>query len=154
MPERFPIYSKAELLAMMDEGWRELRAQVRHLGRTGLAEKTPTGWTYKDLVAHVAAWEEEAARRLRILVAGGDVPNFGGAEAVDAFNARAVAERRLVGPEAIVDELEAAHRQLVQIVRELPDALVADERTQRWVGGNTFGHYGEHRAELQTFTPR
>jgi hypothetical protein len=154
LPDAFPTYTKAELVEQMENGWRELRAAVRHIGRTGLTQATSTGWTYKDLLAHVAAWEEEAARRLRIVTAGGEVPDFGSDAAVNAFNARAVEERRLVGPEAIVDELEAAHRQLVKIVRDLPDALVAQDRVQRWIGANTFGHYAEHRDELSAFTPR
>ena len=141
------------MLRRIDEGWRELREGIRHLGRAGMGRRTPTGWTYKDLVGHIAAWEEEAARGLRTLVSGGEVPRFGTDDAVDAFNARAVAERRLVGAEAIIDELEAAHRQLVTVVTGLSDEVIADERTQRWIDANTFGHYAEHRDELATRGP-
>lgn len=144
----WPILEREALLGSVDEGWREFRAQVRHLGWSRMAERTPTGWTYRDLVAHAAAWEEEAARRLRALQAGADVPEFGTDAAVDVFNARAVEERRLVGAEAIVDELDTAHRMLVSLIRELPEELLRDPRVQRWVGANTFGHYAEHRVEL------
>ena len=140
--------AKAELLRLVDEGWRRFRASVRHLGWAGMGQRTPTGWTYKDLVAHTAAWEEEAARRLRAFRDSRDVPDFGGDAAVDAFNARVIEERRLVGAEAIVDELDTAHRQLVALIRELPEELLRDERAQRWVGANTFAHYAEHGDEL------
>lgn len=154
MPDDAITFGKAELLRRVDAGWRELRELVRHIGRAGLGERTPTGWTYKDLLAHVAAWEEEAARRLRVVRAGEDIPSFSSDAEIDAFNARAVRERRLVGPEAILDELEAAHRQLVRLIADLPTELLADPRAQRWIAGNTFGHYGEHRDELAAFTAR
>ena len=142
-----PVVPKDELLNRIAEGWREFRGQVRHLGIAGMQRRTPSGWTYKDLVAHAAAWEEEAARRIRAYRAGARVESLT-VEAVDAFNARAVDERRLVGAEAIVEELEAAHRILVSLVRELRDEELADERVQRWIIGNTYGHYAEHREEL------
>ena len=152
MPDAFPILAKDDLLARIDEGWREFRARVRHVGREGMSRRTTAGWTYRDLLAHVAAWEEEAARGLRALREGGEIPRFGTDAAVDAFNARAIEERRLVGAEAIVDELEAAHRTLVALVRDLRPELVPDPRLQRWVAGNTFGHYAEHAAELDAGT--
>jgi hypothetical protein len=148
------VLTRAELLARVDRAWRDLRERVRHLGRARLAERTATGWTYKDLVGHMAAWEEEAARGLRALRDGGEVPTFGSGAAVDAFNERAVRERRLVGPEAILDELEAAHRQLVRVIEALPEALLADARAQRWIAGNTYNHYAEHDDELGAFTAR
>ena len=154
MPDGTAPLNKSDILAQVDVGWRELREGIRHLGRGGMRERTPTGWTYKDLIAHLAAWEEEAARRLRALATGGAVPVFGSDAEIDAFNARAVEERSLVGAEAIVDELEAAHRQLVKVVADLSEEIVADTRAQRWIGGNTFGHYAEHRDELRAFTSR
>jgi len=154
LPDGSATLNKTEILAQVDVGWREVRELIRHLGRAGMRERTATGWTYKDLIAHLAAWEEEAARRLRTLASGGDIPVFGSDAEIDAFNARAVDERRLVGAEAIVDELEAAHRQLVKVLEQLPDEIVVDPRAQRWIGGNTFGHYAEHRDELVSFTSR
>ena len=64
MPDGAAPLNKGDILAQVDVGWRELREGIRHLGRGGMRERTTTGWTYKDLIAHLAAWEEEAARRL------------------------------------------------------------------------------------------
>jgi hypothetical protein len=113
-----------------------------------MARRTPAGWTYRDLVAHVAAWEVEAARRLRALRDRAALPPRMTDADVDAFNARVVEEHRLVGAEAVVDELDAAHRVLVALVRGFPDDLLADPRAQTWIAANTFSHYPEHRAEL------
>jgi len=98
----------------------------------------------------MAAWESEAARRLRALRDGGALPAPMSDADVDAFNARAVEEHRLVGSEAIVDELDAAHRVLVALVRALSEELLRDPRAQGWIAANTFEHYPDHRAELET----
>lgn len=154
MPDAFPIHSRDELLARIDAGWREFRAAVRHIGRERMSERTRAGWTYRDLVAHVAAWEEEAARGLKTVAAGGDLPRFGTDDAVNAFNERAVAERRLVGAEAILDELEAAHRALVTLVKDVAPDRLPERRMQQWIAANTFAHYAEHREELAAATER
>ncbi len=154
MPERDPILARAELLAQVEAGWREFRGLIRHVGWAGMKGRTPAGWTYKDLLAHVAAWEEEAARSLRALTAGAAPPSYDDDAAVDAFNARAIEERRLVGPEAILDELASAHRALVALVRSMPDEVLGDARSQRWIANNTFAHYAEHRAELASSAAR
>ncbi len=140
------VLDREELLRRVEEGWREFRTAVRHLGIAGMKARSPTEWTYKDLVAHAAAWEEEAARRLRAFRKSGERRRWN-AE-VDAFNARAVEERSLVGAEAIVDELDTAHRLLLDEIAKLEDAQVRDSWTQHLVAGNTFEHYAEHRDEL------
>ncbi len=135
--------ARDELLARVDSGWREFRARVRHLGRDGMARKTPVGWTYTDLVAHVAAWEDATRRRLRAFQERGERPGPPGE--VDDFNAKVVAEHRFVGAEAILGELETAHRMLVEEIVRL-DAV--DDWIERIVAANTFGHYAEHAEEL------
>lgn len=148
----------AELLAKVDAAWTPFREAVRHVGRAKMDQPTGAGWTYHDLVAHVAGWHDLTARRLRAFRTTGafpgpgdetalGVPAFAGA---DEFNARLVSSHRLVGAEALVDELDTTFRAVRQ---EL--ALLGDEQIHAnadWVigilDGNTFGHYAEHAAEL------
>ncbi len=59
-----PVTS-SDLLARVDAGWRPFREAVRARGRARLNERTPTSWSYHDLLAHIAAWEDLTARRLR-----------------------------------------------------------------------------------------
>src|SRR5437867_4155839 len=47
-----------ELAARVDEAWRPIRERIREIGRARMGESLPNGWTYKDLVGHIAAWEE------------------------------------------------------------------------------------------------
>jgi hypothetical protein len=151
--------SKAQrLIARIEEGWRPFRDAVRGIGRGRFDERTAAGWTYRDLVAHCAAWEDLAARRLRAFRETGDRTYPEEARDTDAFNARVTASHRLVGAEALVDELDTAHRRLLEEVARLDDEqMEADVQATAWgpqswvvavVAGNTFGHYREHSAEL------
>ena len=151
------ISSQAELLARVDLGWRVFREAVRHVGRAKIDEPTGAGWTYHDLVAHVAAWHDLAARRLRILRTEGRFPGYNEGVAgiapfkdADEFNERVRASHRLVGAEALTDELDTTFRALRAEVAQLSDEQV--RANAGWVvavtGGNTYGHYLEHASEL------
>src|SRR5437016_1304918 len=82
---------------------RSCRAGIRERGRGGLGEKTPAGWTYKDLCAHAAAWLQEAVREL----AANEFTDWN-AGTIQEFNDRAVEAHRLVGAEAMLDELDTS----------------------------------------------
>jgi len=75
------------------------------------------------------------------------VPAFATA---DEFNARLVSSHRLVGAEALLDELDTTFRAVRQEVAALTDAqLEANEgKLVGLVAGNTYGHYEEHANEL------
>lgn len=148
----------AELLSRVDAAWKPFRESVRHVGRAKMGEPTGTGWTYHDLVAHVAGWHDLTARRLRVLRATGTLPGPGdeaalGVEAfssADEFNVRLVSSHRLVGAEALLDELDTTFRAVRQEVAGLSDAQLAanDGQLAGLIAGNTHGHYEEHAKEL------
>ncbi len=147
-----------ELLTKVDAAWRPFRDAVRGLGRGRFDEPTSAGWTYRDLVAHVAAWEDLAARRLRAFRETGEKTYPAPARDTDAFNARVAEAHRLVGAGALVDELDTAHRGLTEEIAWLTDEqLCADVQPTAWgpqswvvavVAGNSFGHYREHADEM------
>ncbi|MBM4421376.1 MAG: ClbS/DfsB family four-helix bundle protein, partial [Chloroflexi bacterium] len=130
------------------------RDAVRAVGRGGFERRTSVGWSVHDLVAHVAAWEAHAAGRLRAYRESGTPPPFVGE--VDALNAQFVASHRLVGAEALLDELDAAHRRLADELALLDEAAIAAH--DGWVGkviaANTFEHFAEHLRELEEATRR
>lgn len=149
---------RRSLLERVDAGWKPFRDAIRSLGRARINDATSVGWTYRDLIAHVAAWEDLTARRLQTYRETGERTYPAPARDTDAFNARVVESHRLVGAEALVDELDTAHRRLVEAIRQLSDEQVAAEvqptafGPQPWVvavvAGNSFGHYTEHAAEV------
>jgi hypothetical protein len=149
--------SKDQLLARMDEGWRAFREAVRHVGRARMEQPTGGGWTYHDLFAHIAGWHDLTARRMRVYRAEGRFPEYnegvGGIAPFkdgDEFNARLTSSHRLVGAEALTDELDTTFRSLRAEIAQLSDEQIRanDGWVASVVGGNTFGHYEEHATEL------
>jgi hypothetical protein len=149
--------TRADLLVEMDTGWQRFREAVRHVGRARMDDPTGTGWTYHDLFAHIAGWHDLTARRMRVYRAEGRYPEYnegvGGIAPFadgDEFNARLISSHRLVGAEALTDELDTTFRSLRAEIALLTDDQVRanDEWVIAIVAGNTYGHYEEHAKEL------
>ena len=68
----------------------------------------------------------------------------------DEFNARVVASHRLVGAEALTDELDTTYRALRGELAHLTDEQIHlnDDWVIKVVAGNTYGHYDDHATEL------
>jgi hypothetical protein len=149
--------TRADLLREVDKGWQRFREAVRHVGRARMDEPTGTGWTYHDLFAHIAGWHDLTARRMRVYRAEGRYPEYnegvGGIGPFadgDEFNARLTSSHRLVGAEALTDELDTTFRSLRAEIALLTDDQVRanDDWVIAIVAGNTYGHYEEHAKEL------
>jgi hypothetical protein len=123
--------------------WTPFRAAIRDRGRAGLGAKTSSGWTYKDLVAHAVGWMDQTVREMRT----GDFRTGWTKETIQEFNDRSVRTHELVGPEAMIDELDTVYRRLVETVRGLGDGEI-DERIARTLPYYTYLHWEEHFAEL------
>lgn len=137
----------AGLLARVDADWAPLRDAVRRKGRAGLADPSIDDWSYKDLLAHVIGWLQDVPRRIAAIRAGTHRSISGQAE-IDDYNARSVAERRLVGPEAIIDELDSSYRLLRDALGGLSVAEVSDPQVRGLVATRTYLHWDEHAEEL------
>jgi len=133
----------ADYADRIEKVWKPFRAAIRERGRAGLGEPTSSGWTYKDLVAHAVGWIHQAVREM-------DTKEFRTgwtSETIQEFNERSVRTHELVGPEAMIDELDTEYRRLVETVRGLPAGDV-DERIAATLPYYTYLHWEEHFAEL------
>ncbi|MBO0685366.1 MAG: DinB family protein [Candidatus Dormibacteraeota bacterium] len=92
------------------------------------------GWTAHQVLAHVLAWQEEAARRLVC----GQAPELTRCQ-VDEWNARALASMQDLSWEEILWRLQTGHDRLKGRLREEPPS---------WFGDRTYRHYMEHTREL------
>ena len=135
----------------------ELVNQVQDAG--GLTKVGPDGWTVKDHLAHVGAWE----RSLLALVKGEDRAAAMGLpetpEGTDAINEEIRKLHAKDTPEEALAYFRDSHVQLVATLGKLSDAdlqkpyshfQASDPDEHRpaiaWVAGNTYEHYAEHIA--------
>lgn len=133
----------SQLVARMEAAWRHFREAVRDRGRAGLGEATGAGWAYKDVVAHTIGWLQEAVKELRTR----EFTRWDG-PSIDAQNARTVQARALVGPEALLDELDTSYRSFVAAVRSLSDADLADDQVFGAAAFYGHLHWEHHFSEL------
>ncbi|MFI5038473.1 MAG: DinB family protein [Solirubrobacterales bacterium] len=146
-------------LPRIESAWNELAAlvdQVQDAG--GLTQAGADGWSVKDHLAHVAAWEHS----LLALVEGRDrLAGMGVQEPVeedtDAINEAVRKLHEKDTPDEALGYFRDSHAQLVAGLGKMSDAdlqkpyshyqpSAPDEKRPvvGWVAGNTYEHYAEH----------
>lgn len=119
----------------------------------------PDGWSVKDVMAHVAFWENYAAQRLQE-AARGETPKMLGdvdEARLNQINADALQAGRAQSLEQVQADFARVHRELIDAIQTVPQdpnavwwALWPDAETPRnLIEWNTTGHYDEHGADLQ-----
>lgn len=129
------ITTKTELLSAIDAGWNSLTDALSHLGETQLTGPTDAeGWTGKDHLVHLAAWE----RSMLYLLAG--KPRHAGLGVdemlylsgdFDAINAAIQSQQRDASLAGALAELRRVHEKLRASL-----AGLSDEDLQK-----TYSHY-------------
>jgi len=134
--------STKEALRRFDDVWAAFRGAIRERGRAGLMDRTPSGWSYRDMCAHAANWMQQAAIELE----SGEARSWT-ADTILAENARAVEAHRLVGAEAMLDELDTSHRRVRDTIAAITDERMRDPKVFGIVGFYTYLHWEEHLHE-------
>jgi hypothetical protein len=115
---------------------------------TYLLEPTlPNGWSDKDTLAHIAAWEWRCASLLGE-VYDTDTPLKAEPD-VDALNDEIYQERREWNWEEVEDDFRRAHQALLKAIRDMPLARLKDDIVQESIAEETWEHYEEHLPDLQ-----
>ena len=124
--------SRQEAISILEEGHARLHELLDAVPEADLVRESTIGggeWSAKDLIGHIAAWEEMALRSLNEWRRGEipwveheDGPFHGpGNENVDAFNARAVGENRRESLEEIRRKSDGTHQRLIAEIVGLSD---------------------------------
>jgi hypothetical protein len=160
MSERtFP--SKTELLSKIDAGWNELQSYLALLTYEQVVEPTDAaGWTAKDHLTHLAAWEDSVWAMLNYKPRAeymGLTPEIWATEDYDVMNA----VLREKYKEMTVPDLQkwffGVHERLVDKVKAMPEEELMrpyhhyqpgakwDLPAMHWVIIDTYEHYDEHK---------
>lgn len=144
MSSRTQHWTRAELIAMLDEVWAKyphrlsalpVDEQARFAQQQGYARP-------QDLLAHLGAWLEETVRVMPYLQRDERPPrNYANDQ---QFNAQAV-ERFAAVSHAEVEAWYQQQRLAVkQLTQQLPDDALEIKRVYRWLVGTIVEHYDEH----------
>jgi len=162
-----PPRDKAELMQRIEREWTALQRAIEGLGDEQMNVPDTGGWSIKDNLAHLAAWERfMRLHHLRDLppheVMGVDQATF---EQVDENGLNAILFERNRS-RSIADVLAGLNRSHADVLPDLEPMSFADLMKQRfpgdpearplidWVIGNTYDHYREHRAAIEKLAGR
>lgn len=124
------------------------------------SERTLGDWSIKDLLSHLAFWEEQAISMLRLVAEGraSDVVRPVNPQQIKSWNAREVANRRDLPLAAIFDGLVANYHELQNAVNAISEEEWQNTRVRSWRGHqqpisliaalDTYEHYNEHRQQI------
>jgi hypothetical protein len=153
------IYTKAETLSRMAERRAELERIVEEFKPDRLEVAGPDGWSAKDHLAHVAAWEKS----LLALLNGEDraeAVGIGRADYesmdTDGINEVIFEAHRSMPLAEVLEDFHSTHQRVLDTVEAMDDAdlympyshyqpdSVDDRPVINWVAGNTIRHFDEH----------
>lgn len=157
-----------ELLRRIDAEWAGYQGALADLADTDLlAPRPPEGWSLKDHIAHVAAWEQGIAgllsRAPRWQSMGVD-PDTLAEPGVDGLNAAVMALHREQPLEEVRAMATAAHARAREVIAGLSDADLsrpysdfdpAERRFDtsgpilRTIVDDTYEHYADHNEWLR-----
>jgi hypothetical protein len=154
-----------EVLEHVERNWSDLHAVLSGLSENQLVEPGPEGWSVKDHLAHILAWDRVPSTIVsgqpQWVAFGLDQSTYDRIDSVDQLNAL-IYERHRHRPLADVQaELSSVHAQLVEAIAGLADADLdraiadfgsdpTDQRPLRdKIEGDCWGHYAEHTTWLR-----
>jgi uncharacterized protein (TIGR03083 family) len=151
-----PAGALESLLHEIESRWRDLSAAARGLSEDEmLLPGAVGGWSVKDVLAHIAAWEQEGARRIDEIVRGnGAVLAWPNRDEENAFNAAAIEESAAKSLDEVVKRLEEAHRDFMDMLASFGEEVMLAELevpAVEWVPGWTYLHYQEHTPEIWAY---
>ena len=143
---------RENLAKRLESRWWDLYDSFQGLPRDLLQEPGVVGrWSIRDVLIHVATWDEEALKALPVIEEGGRVPRYstlyGG---IDAFNARTQERKQNLSLDQVFTELGETHGRLLAYLADVPDSAFAREnRFLRRLRQDTYGHYLEHADQIR-----
>jgi uncharacterized damage-inducible protein DinB len=151
MTEPAPNPAVAEAIAQIERSWHGLTAELDQIPRERMLDAGAVGvWSVKDLLGHIAYWDEEALNAGQRHLTGEPDPEFD----FDAINGREAARRA----DRTLDEQWAEMNQAHQAVLTYICSQSGDEPAALGLcgclSGYTYEHYDTHAADLRAWRDR
>ena len=141
------------IIDKIESSYSDLVRLTRSVPVTKVEEATlSNGWSVKDVLAHIAAWERRCANLLdESHVSDGP---FEAEPDVDALNREFYEERNEWEWEEVENNFRETHEELIEAIRQLPAERLNDSFIQESIAEETWKHYAEHLPELQQWHRR
>lgn len=146
---------REKTLAEMASARKNFLAALDRLSEEQMVRPVVGEWSVKDLLAHVACWEEVLLPDIQRL-ARGDAPALAAFDIkkVDEWNEKLMSLRRHFSLEQARRELELRREQLLDAVGKLPDSAFAEGQFARNLLKVCVIHDGEHEQDIRDWRKR
>ena len=148
--------------AQLDAGWQRLQRVIEQLGPNGLQRPINGGWTVKEMLAHLAFWDETSLPVIESLYRGKpELPTatwYGGDDLevgphapwpdADTHNAREARWARHHTTEEVLARLQRARDQLKRILATVTDEEGRGPIGEQWSAAEVNRHVQGHLAKL------
>lgn len=153
--------TKDELLHLVRTEWAVFEDILKQVQQQKMVEpNVENGWSVKDILAHITAWEKLMCQWLEEAVRG-DIPERPQDDAgIDRLNARLYAQNRDKSLDEVLADFQNTHQRSLKVIQLVPENDLFDPQRFDWregdplwymVGGNTFWHYREHSESIQAW---
>ncbi len=140
--------SAETLIEKIEQAYSKILSLYQNMPQATLT--TPdlsNGWSVKDTLAHIAAWEWRCASLL------GEVQHTNtpleAEPDIEALNFESYQQRQHWSWEHVEDDFRESHQALLEAIRDLPPERLRDEVIQENIAEETWKHYLEHLPDLQ-----
>ena len=140
-----------ETLRRIDASWAGWLAALRGIPDDRLLEPgVCDGWSGKDLIGHVAYWDNDALADIERIMTGAEWQP----QDVDARNAAAAAANAGRSLEDLRTEMGRTHEAVVVALRGLRPDDARALQICREIAEDTWQHYDEHAAQVRAWRAR
>jgi hypothetical protein len=151
-PRRAKPANRKEFYALEETCWKELTAAWRGMSTNALAASGACGpWSVKDVMNHVAAWQEATMDILPSLLHNRKIP--AGQYGLTTFNTKHYLEDKRHSLPASRRRLNQSRKKLLGALRRVPEKRLVDLKKPVgvWAKYSTYEHYDEHLFDLRDF---
>lgn len=141
------------IIEKVENSYARIVRLYRSVPVTALIEPSMSnGWSVKDILTHIAAWERRCASLLNQSHQT-DLPLRAKPD-VAALNRETYLERQEWSWEEVETDFRQAHQILLEAIRTLPTGRLKDKIIQQSIAEETWEHYAEHLPELEQWHKR
>lgn len=139
--------SKRDVQSNIEQEWRALLDVLASVRLDAFERPRAVGnWSIKDVLGHIATWDEEELKILYTMARGEELPSYGDP---NEWNERAAAQKRAIPLSIILVQLGQAHEGLTSGLELLPkESLYRPDVAER-IRIDTWEHYQQHRKDIE-----
>jgi hypothetical protein len=101
------------------------------LGKVNKVDEIYPGWTIKDLLAHIAGWDEVVLNAL-IAHASGEMPVVTAKNGLNQFNLESVQKRKEFSYEKVIAEFEGLRQKVLETILTMPGNKLSEPFISPW----------------------